>query len=148
MIQRIQSIWFLLAAIVSCLSFILPFAIKTTTSFNSYTINEYSLNSFDNNYLMILFIAASALSLLAIFLFKKRNYQIYISVFIILLCLSAFAYEIYFSNTEGNKMAFGMVGTKIYVGLLVPIVTLFIILLAIKGINKDITLLKESDRLR
>ena len=68
----------------------------------------------------------------------------------ILLCITMLALQGYTAsqNILGNKLVFGLLGSTIYIGILIPICTIILLILAFIGIRKDEQLVKDSDRLR
>ncbi len=148
MIQRKQTLWFLCSAIVAGLAFVLPFGFKNTTSLNSYNINIRDFNAQTDTWLMLFFGAIVLVNLVSIFLFKKRGLQITTSVLGIILGLGAFAYEIFFSTKEGNTITFGIANSVIYIGLIIPLISMVLTYMAMRGVKRDIKLLAETDRLR
>ncbi|MBK7692159.1 MAG: DUF4293 family protein [Bacteroidetes bacterium] len=148
MIQRKQTLWFLASSIIAALAFVLPFGFKNTTSLNSYHINIRDFDAQTEIILILLFGAIVVVNLCAIFLFKKRPLQITASFVGIVLGVVAFAYEIYFSTKEGNTITFGIANSVLYIGLLLPLLSVALTFLAMRGVQQDIKLLKETDRLR
>lgn len=138
MIQRIQSIWLLLASACAFLSLKLPFYIGT----NKDGIASYKLMGTENYYLMLLTIAIGVLGLIIIFLFRKRRLQIRLSVFGIMLeLLLIFLYYLQVRNFLPAS------GTYALSALLHSCVVFFFFL-AIRGIGKDASIIRNSDRLR
>ena len=78
MIQRKQTLWFLLSAIIAGLAFILPFGYKNTTSMMSYNINVEDFVVKHDVVLMIVFLSLIIFDLVAIFLFKNRKSFFYL----------------------------------------------------------------------
>lgn len=162
MIQRIQSIY-LLVAMVSGFGLFLT-AINTLTTnglefnfslFGLHQTQGVSINYQSNSMaLMVLNILFIALSILAIFMFKKRKRQILIAnisiVTLIALCVSAFVY----SNTHLTKIADvlrippNMISINYGIGALFPIVAIVFTFLAIRAIKKDEELVRSADRIR
>jgi Domain of unknown function (DUF4293) len=136
MIQRIQSIWLLLAAACAFAGF--KFSFYSGNKLNDTLLHD--LNATSTFLLMITTIAVGGLALITIFLFKKRSLQRGLCVLGILLeALLIFLY--YRETTTFTK------GTLSLTSILQVIVVLSFVL-AIRAINKDSRLLKESDRLR
>lgn len=136
MIQRIQSIWLLLAAACAFAGF--KFSFFSGNKLNDPLLHE--LNATSTFLLMITTIAVGGLALISIFLFKKRNLQLGLCVPGIL--LEALLIFLYYRETttftQGNYSL-----TAILQGIII-----LAFILAISGINKDSKLLKESNRLR
>lgn len=148
MIQRKQTLWFLLASVIACSAYILPFGFKNTTSIVGYDINVHDFTAQTNMLLKVLFGLITLCNFIAIFLFKKRKIQVMLALVAIFLSLGALGYEIYFSTIGGNNITLGTANGVIYIGLLVPATSLLCTLMAMRGVNQDIKLLKETDRLR
>ena len=140
MIQRIQTLWLLLASICSFLT------LNTNISFYSGNKLVENVNKFvlltarENIFLLILTVSVAVASLILIFLFKDRKMQFKIT-------LAVFAFSViniilYFLQmkiyTEGNISLTSLVHFAI---------PLFLILAA-RSIWKDDQLVKSIDRLR
>ncbi len=136
MIQRIQSVWLLLASACAFAGFKLSY--YTGTKLNDPAI--YELNALSTNLLMITTIAVGALALLTIFLYKQRTLQLRLCVLGIL--LEAVLIFLYYRETTTFTQ-----GTYSLTAILHSVIVLAFVLAA-RGINKDSKLLKESDRLR
>lgn len=138
MIQRIQTIWLLLAAICSFLTLKLSFysgnkLINNQKQFVHMTANE-------NMLLTILSVAVGIAALILIFLYKDRKMQLRLAIVTAL--VSIVNIVLYFSAIknyiEGNYDI-----TAIIV-FLIPVFLLF----AVRGIYKDEKLVRSVDRLR
>ena len=131
MIQRKQTLWLLLAAISVLLIFYFPFGITAKT-------------------LGMLGILACILSIITIFLFKNRPLQIKLIWATILETIGILVLQFYIANNsvEGNKLVVGILGSNIYLGIFVPLLTLFFLILAVMGIRQDEKLVRDTDRLR
>jgi Domain of unknown function (DUF4293) len=136
MIQRIQSIWLLLAAACAFAGF----------KFSFFTGNKatdtllYELNATSALLLMITTVAVGGLALIIIFLFKNRKLQLRLCVLGIL--LEALLIFLYYRETTTFTQ-----GTYSLTAILQGIIIIAFILAAI-GINKDSKMVKDSDRLR
>lgn len=148
MIQRKQSLWFLISALIAALAYLIPYTVKTTTSIASYEIIDHQITAKYNMISMLLFALIIIFNLIALFLFKNRKQQLTLSFLSILTSIGAFAYEIYFSLKGGNNIVFGIIGKDIYVGLLIPLICIIFTYMAMRGIQNDVKLLKDTDRLR
>ncbi len=135
MIQRIQSIWLLLAAACSLAS--LKWSFYSGNKDNNLFAELKGTSSF---LLLILAVAVSLLALAALFLFKNRRLQIQLSLGGLLLQLVALV--VYFMQTkqylEGNFTLTSVLSFAIPV----------FFILAWMGIRKDEQLIKSMDRLR
>ncbi len=135
MIQRIQTIWLLLAATFSLLS--LKFSFYSGVREN----NVFSeLNGSSNFLLLIMSVAIALVALVTIFLFKNRKLQMQLSILGFL--LQVIAVVIYVLQTQ--KFTEGNFTLTAVLTLLIPI----FFILALMGIRKDEKLIKSMDRLR
>lgn len=150
MIQRKQSIWLLLASLSILLTIILPYGIQTTASLGSEQMITSDLLLSSNKLYMALVIITSLYLLFLIFLYKNRKQQMKLTLIGMLLALSLLGlqlYESYFHEVN-QKLVIGLLGSKLYLGILVPIITVFFVILAYTGIRADEKLVRDSDRLR
>jgi len=135
MLQRIQSVYLLLAAICSG-------GLSQVLSLTAVGSNiEYAFDSLEY---MILFLASAALSLIAVFLFKTRQTQFVLGRLNIILNLILLGLFIYRLLTVSGETANSEKG----IGLLLPIVSIVLLVFANKAIKKDEALVKSVDRLR
>jgi hypothetical protein len=146
MIQRIQSIFLLLAAGGALGVFGLPFA-STPKAVNSSSIFADSLyNVFDNPALIALFGIGGALALVSIFLYKNRKLQMRLTIFSFIAVLIGTVLGVVFFMTSSSEMGEAAVNDEF--GLYLPAVALVFALLAYRFINKDEKLVRSMDRLR
>lgn len=136
MIQRIQTIWLLLAA--ACAFATLKFPYYSGTNVKGVT--PYQLTGTENFWLLLTTVAVGGLALITIFLYKKRTLQLRLCVLGIL--LEALLIFLYFREVNDFTA-----GTYSLTAILHSAIVLFFIL-AGRGINKDERLIKESNRLR
>jgi peptidoglycan/LPS O-acetylase OafA/YrhL len=141
MLQRIQTIWLLLAA--AC-----GFSMYKVSIFEATLANNviYKLSATESLLLFAVLMSVACLSLIAIFLFKNRPLQSKIVIISILLSIGAIALEVW--QIQNYKSANPITkGTYEFGGLLPIVITIFLILAA-RGIRKDEKLVKSLDRLR
>mgnify|MGYP001458546294 FL=1 len=136
MIQRIQSLWLLLAAASAFAGF--KFSYYSGTRVNDPLLHE--LNGTENFLLMITTIAVGGLALFNIFMFKKRTLQLRLCVLGILLQ----AVLIFLYYREVNTFTQGTLSLT----SILQMITVLAFVLAARGINKDAKIVKDSDRLR
>jgi hypothetical protein len=143
MIQRIQTLYFLLAALCSgILSFILPLFI-----YNGVQIKLTELLTSENSWFVIiggLFILSAILSFIAIFLFSNRKNQIVltrVNILINFFLLGIIVYQLL-------ALPGGASATEKGIGTILPLLTIVLLSLANKAIIKDEKLVKSVDRLR
>lgn len=137
MIQRIQSVWLLVAAICVFVSFKLPFYIGTHPKYPGVA---YELKGTESFLLMLVTILTGALAAIIIFLFRNRKLQLRLCVLGIL--LEALLIFLYYQQVRQFTS-----GTYALWAILHSIAVICFVLAA-RGINKDEKLIKESDRLR
>ena len=136
MIQRIQTLWLLLAAACAFAGFKFPYYSGT----NAKGLSPYELNATENILLMLITALVGSLALIIIFLFKKRTLQLRLCVLGIL--LEAVLIFLYYREVRTFSQ-----GTYSLTAILHSVIVLAFVLAA-RGINKDSKILKESDRLR
>lgn len=136
MIQRIQSVWFLLASACAFLSLKMPFYVGTTKD----RVASHQLMGTENYYLMLLTIAIGVLAFAIIFLYKKRRLQVRFAVLGIML-------ELVLILLYYLKVRTYLDGTYALSALLHSLI-IFFFFLALRGISKDIQVIKNSNRMR
>ncbi|HEY9221257.1 MAG TPA: DUF4293 domain-containing protein [Lutibacter sp.] len=144
MIQRIQSIYLLIATVLSG-GLIFPFNLWITEQGTEF----YALDSLSSDNLVlasvfVLFMASSLLTLITIFQFKKRQLQFVLGRLTILINFILVGILVYFAQNLSGEMQVSEKG----IGLLIPIFTIVFVALANKAIKKDEELVKSVDRLR
>lgn len=138
MIQRIQTIWLLLATICIFLTMHFP-----TYTGNSKDDIPYAILNGKYNALFTIFTSGVGVAILiTIFLFKNRKLQFRINLFTIFLLVGLLIYYFF----EANKFV-GM-GNLSFVGTTLHIATFTFLILSLKGILADNKIIKDSDRLR
>ena len=149
MIQRKQTVYYLLAGILSILLIFAPLAslkfngqeylftvagIKSVTPGTSLGISTLPL--------MILLIIIAAFNFIVIFLYKNRALQMKMSIFNLVftigLCALIFFHLI---RITASEMSYSW-------GLVLPVVCIILIILAYLGVKKDDKLVKSLDRIR
>ena len=136
MIQRIQSVWLLLASACAFAGFKFSFYSGT----NAKGLSPYELNATENFLLQITTVIVGALALFTIFMFKKRTQQLWLCILGILLG----ALLIFLYYREASTFQKGVYSLPAILQLLI-IIAFF---MAIRGIRKDEKVIKDSDRLR
>ena len=136
MIQRIQTIWLLLASLAVFLTLKFSFYSGTLVFDNTYD----SLVATDNIPLMILTSALGTMIFITIFLFKKRGLQFRF-------CLLAILLELLVIFLYYRQLSLYSKGTFDLWAMFHLLVIVFLVM-AMKGIQKDSKILKESERLR
>lgn len=135
MIQRIQTIWLLIAAVLGFASLKTAFFIGSIT-----TEPANHLTGMSNVWLMISTIVGATVAALSIFLYKNRPLQL--KLVLLALGISLLTIGLYY--LEINKYAVGGLALWCVVVIAIPVV----LILATIGIYKDEQLVKSTDRLR
>lgn len=135
MIQRIQSVFLLVAGIAGLLSFVLPFYAAKQAD-NTY-LKVFASNNF---VLMPLVVGAAVLALVTIFLYKNRKRQMQLSLLGAAFSVAGLV-MIYLQTSKFTDVTYGL-------GFLLPFIMLVLFLMAWRSINKDEKLIKSLDRLR
>lgn len=136
MIQRIQSLWLLLASVCAFASLKFPYY----SGSNAKGLSPYELNAQENILLLLTTVIIGGLALITIFLFTKRTLQLRLCVLgIVLEALLIFLY--YREVITFTK------GTYSLTAILHSVIV-FSFFLAARGIHKDEKMVKDSDRLR
>ena len=152
MIQRIQSLYLLLASALMSLTLFMPIATFVVDS-QTYELTAFSLTcgemSQSTIWLGIILAIATALPLITIFLFKKRTLQIRLcAVEVVLLIGSLVLVALYYWLT--SRLFEGLVIDHRQFGWAapMPIVALVLSYLASRAIFKDEVLVRSLDRIR
>ena len=143
MIQRIQTIYLMLASIVSG-GLIFIFSLWNTIKQKVFVVDLFSREVITLKIIPLMFISSAILSLIAIFLFKNRKLQFVIGRIIILINLFLLVLLIYLSLTLSGETSVSEKG----IGMFLPILAILFIVFANKAIKKDEDLVKSVDRLR
>lgn len=136
MIQRIQSLWLLLASACAFASYKFPYYSGT----NQKGVTDYQLNATENFLLIAVTGIIGALALLLIFLFKNRTLQLRLCLLGIV--LEALLIFLYYREVKNFST-----GTLSLTSILQSVI-IIAFFLAARAINKDEKMVKESDRLR
>lgn len=137
MIQRVQTIWLLLASLFAFLTLKFPFYIIGGTLGLSAPIE---FNATSRTFLLMLTSILGALCFIIIFLFKQRKLQMKLCFLSLLISLvNIYLYFNYIKEFTAGGLSIFSVFT-----FLIPV----FILLAIRGIYKDEKLIRSVDRIR
>lgn len=138
MIQRIQSVWLLLAAIFDAVTFRFPFYNGDWTK--DVVPTPVDLNAQSTTWLTVVAVLTGALAFAAIFLFGNRKFQMQLAVVGLLFAIGSLV--LYFLELQNFTS-----GTISLWCIFYFAVAVFYIL-AIRGIRDDQKLIKSLDRLR
>ncbi len=146
MIQRIQTIFLLLAAASGFGVLATPFATTSTTVQDSVLFADAIYNVQDNAGLLVMFALAGALSLASVFLFKNRQTQMKICRLAIIANILGFVLAIFIFWRD--LAAIHAVTPSDGMGAYLPLAFLVFGILALRFIRKDEETVKSMDRLR
>lgn len=153
MIQRIQTVFLLVSAILTALIFFMPLANLITGDGNIFSFNALGVNATLNSVeikisalpVAILSIMITIINLVAIFLFKKRTFQMRLCVYGMLLLVGLGITAWFYIGVAVEQL-------QATVRYLVPViflpVSLILDFMAYKKISKDDKLVKSLDRIR
>ena len=158
MIQRIQTVYLLLVAILSFVSLIssvgyFTLADEVIATFSNFTFStELAFKSTGPYALGVLLILVILLSLMSIMLFRKRMRQLRLTVvssillvgYVVVYALFAYFYKENLNVVlEPEQPVFHLRFVSVF-----PVLSLILNVLAINGIRKDEALVRSLDRLR
>jgi peptidoglycan/LPS O-acetylase OafA/YrhL len=141
MIQRIQSIWLLLAGVAGLLTYKLPLW--------QGKLQDGSVKKFmgpESLLLFTLIVVTSILALVTIFLFKNRSQQKGLALIGALLSIAIVALE--FFLVEEYMKGLNLAENSCQIGAILPVLMVVLFFMARGGIVKDEKLVKSLDRLR
>jgi hypothetical protein len=149
MIQRIQSIYLLVAAVALGLQIAFPYAMApaNTPAIAAPVFADGVFNLFDNVGIMGLTGLGIIDSLLAIFMYKNRALQgrlVGMTVIVAVMLSVLVGFTFYTANKglpAGSLVSYG-------IGMAMPLVAAFLLWMASGAIRKDENLVKSMDRLR
>ncbi|MDQ6758205.1 MAG: DUF4293 domain-containing protein [Bacteroidota bacterium] len=142
MIQRVQTLWLLIAAIAVFLTLKFSFYSGTLTNTGTIITKDlfHSMAASDNFFIMVLTSALGCALMINIFLFKHRMLQFRICIMAIL--LEMLILFLYYRQTKLYNN-----GT-LDIWAIFHVIAVIALILAARGIYKDERLIKESNRLR
>lgn len=152
MIQRIQTLYLLLATAMMSLTLFLPLA-TIVYGGNELILKAFTLNGIEGVdttlplYLGVLLAVTTALLLVIIFIYKKRLAQIRLCVSAIVLLLGSATLIGLYCYRLCDILAGDLVFTLGFASLM-PIVAIIPVALAIRGIARDEALVRSLDRIR
>lgn len=144
MIQRIQSLYLLIAAVLSSG---LIFAVQLWTQQSGALVKAMDLfaaKELSLQLIPVLFFGTAVLSVVTIFLFKNRQLQFVLSRLNMLINLFLLGLLIYVSQTLSGEASVSEKG----IGMFIPVIVVLLLVIANRAIKKDEDLVKSVDRLR
>lgn len=141
MIQRLQSIWLLLAAAAAFCSLQFSFYSGNIIAANQ-AKSFAALNAQSNLLLLILSAGVGIASIISVFLYKNRKTQL--RIVLVTLLVSIINLVMFFTQTKKFVPGEGNYNLTAIFAIVVPV----FLILAMRGIRKDEKLVKSLDRLR
>lgn len=145
MIQRLQTIFLLLAAACFGGLFGLPLLKSTATSAQMLADQVYEVK--DHTALLAGTGLVILLIIITIFLYRKRKAQIQLTWLIVVCVVLFLGMAFFFLNQESNGNLDAL-GLSVQAGSFLPVMTILFCILAARNIRKDEKLVKSMDRLR
>lgn len=144
MLQRVQTVYLLLASLFSGgLVFFLSLW-KDSENVDFFVMDTFKTGNVLLMSMSVLFFLSAFMSICTIFLFKNRSVQLGIGRLNILINFILLGMVVYFSQNLSGETAVSEKG----IGLLIPILTIVLVVLANNAIKRDDELVKSVDRLR
>ena len=155
MIQRIQTIYLLLATILMSLALCLPLA-TIWQGGNELVVKAFFLDGEMGFkaplpiYMGIVLAVATVLPFITIFIYKKRLAQIRLCVSELVLLVGSIAFiALYcYRLCDVLKEMFPELNFTLGIASLMPVASIILVILAIRGIAKDEALVRSLDRIR
>lgn len=134
MIQRIQTVWLLVAIVLLVAFFFVPFGYSLLAD------ESAGLMAFESFYVYIPVLISGLLSLIAIFLYRKLDLQKSVVIVAMVFALVA--------ASAGLVSVLCADGASLGWGLLLPLLAAVAQIAAVRGVAADQRLLRSYDRLR
>jgi uncharacterized membrane-anchored protein len=145
MIQRIQTIYFFLAAVSYGILFLIPMAFSNKIAALFFSDQFYTIT--DHPVLLGMTLSGILAALISIFTYKNRPLQVRIGYGVIVLAI-AIPLTAYMLLNNATASLDSSIQVEYKPGFLVPIGAVLFGILAILNIRKDERLVKSMDRLR
>ncbi len=144
MIQRIQTLYLLIATLLSsALVFVLHLWVDDA-GVEFFAMDAFVTDNVLLKTMSVLFFVSAAWTLIAIFKYKNRKLQFVLGRLSILINFILLGILVYFTQNLSGEINVSEKG----IGLLIPVFTIVLVVLANKAIKKDEELVKSVDRLR
>jgi len=144
MIQRVQSVYLFAAAVISSGLIFLFDLWKNVAMVEFYAMNFLEEFKLEFVIIPVLFLLSGFMSVISLFLYKKRLKQFVLNRFNILINLILLGVLIYHLLTLSGEAKVSEKG----IGVMLPIIVIVLLVLANRAIKKDEDLVKSVDRLR
>ena len=146
MIQRKQTLWLFLAALLSAGVFY--FDLYTAHIMASGADTIFRLRTSDHFPSLLLALVMCALPLISIFMFQHRKRQVNLTMISMVATVGFIALTLWRVADFVGKQALAPANSTYWVGSVLPVISFILLILAIVGVRKDQKLVKSADRLR
>lgn len=143
MIQRIQSVWLLVAGLLALATFKISYF---TATYKDASVHPFYTHNSDSLLIYIVIILLILISFGAVALFKQRPLQSRLCLLGIVLCIALVVLEDH--QVDVIKASPLYSSGSWMPGIALPIIIIVPLILAIRGIRKDQKLVRSLDRLR
>lgn len=145
MIQRKQSIWLFIAALLSASVLFFDLYRVHTSVLGVDTVTQLGVS--DHYPSLIIVMVMSLLPLITIFMYSDRKRQLRMTLMSIV-ATASFITMILTRVTNLNKLLPNATSSNYWIGAMLPILSIIFLVMAIVNIRKDDKLVKSMDRLR
>jgi hypothetical protein len=145
MIQRKQTIWLLLAAILNALLFYFDLYRANMMENGIAVIQHLRIN--DHYPSLLVAIIITVLPLIAMFMYKARSRQKSLVLLSMVATIGFIALVLMRVSNYNNGTSAPVSGTY-WIGAVLPVLSFILLIMALSGIRKDEKLIKSLDRLR
>ncbi len=152
MIQRVQTIWLLLASLTLMMLLLVPIVTKINDNTEFWILvsglyqkaasGTAKIEAFTA--LMVSTLVVSVITFANIFAFSNRTLQKRICNVVIILIISLS----FWISQAAQKIPGGLENVNYNVGAFMPVLAILFVFMAMRGIRKDEQLIKSADRLR
>lgn len=143
MIQRIQSVWLLVAGLLALATFKISYF---TATYKDASVHPFYTHNSDSLLIYIVIILLILISFGAVALFKQRPLQSRLCLLGIVLCIALVVLEDH--QVDVIKASPLYSSGSWMPGIALPIIIIVPLILAMRGIRKDQKLVRSLDRLR
>lgn len=150
MIQRIQTLYLFLVVVLTGV-ILSTNLISFSEASSSLILSPYKLYNSAVTVksvmpLATLYHLSFILVVVSIFLYKKRMFQIRISIFSLVVYLGSYALVAYYYFSLKKELDLSF--ESIHIGIILPLINVILLFLAIRSIGKDEALVRSIDRIR
>ena len=146
MIQRIQTVFLVLAFLTFIAIFQFPFAVSEVQSAGFLADMDYDV--FDSEFLIVLTGLGGLTALIAIFLFKNRVIQLKLSYLIIVFSVLLLVVAVVLFYNEAKNLIENKGEISDSIALYMPFLSMIFAVLAARFIGRDEKTVRSMDRLR